>query len=390
MKRRRRHTRTSGSGKLLGTLPVLLHANRLLIGLVFIFSGFVKAVDPLGTVYKIEDYLTAFDGFWGGLTFMAFPAAFLLIAIELLIGLNLVFQVKFKFSSWLAFVFMLVMTPLTLYIALYNPVTDCGCFGDALKISNWMTFYKNVFFFILTLLLLIFQKKYSKIFLPNVEWGFIIVFFVASFGFMIYNLTHLPVLDFRPYKVGVNIPDAMKVPDDAPGDVYEYNFVYEKEGSRKIFSIDQLPDSSWTFVSQETKLISEGYKPPIHDLVILTAEFEDVTEEVLNYEGTTYLIVMYDLQKTSEKGIEKVKDFVAYKLNEHPEVKVYALTASSTQDIQEFKTKYGITFPFYKTDPITLKTMIRANPGVMKLVDGTVKGKWNGKRLSNIKYQTKK
>ncbi|MDD4490836.1 MAG: DoxX family protein, partial [Paludibacter sp.] len=286
-----------------------------------------------------------------------------------------------KFSSWLAFVFMLIMTPLTLYTALYNPVADCGCFGDALKISNWMTFYKNVFFFVLTLLLLIFQKKYSKIFLPNVEWGFVTVFVVASFGFMVYSLTHLPVLDFRPYKIGVNIPDAMKVPDDAPGDVYEYNFVYEKEGTRKIFPIDQLPDSSWAFVSQETKLVSEGYKPPIHDLVILTAEFEDVTEEVLNDEGTTYLIVMYDLQKTSVKGIEKVKDFIAHKRNEHPEVKVYVLTASSTQDIQEFKAKYGLIFPFYKTDPITLKTMIRANPGVMKLVDGTVKGKWNGKRL---------
>ncbi|MEA4985330.1 MAG: DoxX family protein [Paludibacter sp.] len=381
MKRRRRHTMTSGSGKLLGMLPVLLHANRLLIGLVFVFSGFVKAVDPLGTVYKIEDYLTAFDGIWGGLTFLAFPAAFLLIAVELLIGLNLVFQVKFKLSSWLAFAFMLVMTPLTLYIALYNPVTDCGCFGDALKVSNWMTFYKNVFFFILTLLLLVFQNKYNKIFLPNVEWGFITVFVVASFGFMVYNLTHLPVLDFRPYKIGVNIPDEMKVPDDAPGDVYEYKFVYEKDGARKIFSIDQLPDSSWTFVSQETKLVSEGYKPPIHDLVILTADFEDVTEEVLNYEGTSYLIVMYDLQKTSERGIEKVKAFVTNKLKEHPEVKVYALTASSSHDIQEFKTKYGLTFPFYKTDPITLKTMIRANPGVMKLVGGTVKGKWNGMRL---------
>jgi uncharacterized membrane protein YphA (DoxX/SURF4 family) len=380
LKRRRRHNTITSTGKLLGTVPVLLHANRLLIGLVFVFSGFVKAVDPLGTVYKIEDYLMAFGGFWGGLTFMAFPAAFLLIALELLIGLNLVFQVKFKWSSWLAFVFMLVMTPLTLYIAIYNPVTDCGCFGDALKISNWMTFSKNVFFFILTLLLLIYQKKFSKIFLPNVEWGFVTVFVVASFGFMVYSLTHLPVLDFRPYKVGVNIPDAMKIPDDAPGDVYEYNFVYEKNGERKTFSLDNLPDASWKFVSQETKLISEGYKPPIHDLMILTADFEDVTNEVVCHEGTTYLIIMYDLDKASEKGIEKVKTFIEAKTKEQ-DVKVYALTASSTDDIQAFKTKYDLTFPFYKTDPITLKTMIRANPGVMKLVDGTVKAKWNGKRL---------
>ena len=381
MKKRRRHSTSTSSTRLLGTVPVLLHANRLIIGLVFVFSGFVKAVDPLGTVYKIEDYLTAFDGFWAGLTFTAFPAAFLLIAVELLIGLNLVFQVKFRFSSWLAFLFMLIMTPLTLYIAIYNPVTDCGCFGDALKISNWMTFYKNVFFFILTLLLLIYLKQFKKLFLPTIEWIFITVFVVASFGFMLYNLMHLPVLDFRPYKIGVNIPDAMKIPADAPGDVYEYNFVYEKNGERKTFSIDDLPDSSWTFISQETKLISEGYKPPIRDLVILSAEFEDVTDEVLCHEGTTYLIIMYDFDKASAKGVERVKDFIADKLKEQPDVKVYALTASSTSDIQEFKSQYGLTFPFYKTDPITLKTMIRANPGVMKLVDGTVKGKWNYRSL---------
>jgi uncharacterized membrane protein YphA (DoxX/SURF4 family) len=369
---------------LLGAFPVLLHANRLLIGLLFVFSGFVKAVDPLGTVYKIEDYLTAFGDLWAGMTFLAFPAAFLLIAIELLIGLCLVFQVKFKLSSWLAFVFMLVMMPLTLYIAWYNPVSDCGCFGDALKVSNWVTFYKNVFFFILIILLLIYQKRYNKIFLPNVEWGFVVVFVVLTFGFMVYNLTHLPVLDFRPYKVGVNIPEAMSIPDDAPGDVYESHFIYEKEGIRKVFAIDQLPDSSWTFVSQETKLISEGYKPPIHDLVILTADFEDVTREVLDHAGTTYLVIMYDLQKTSEKGIEYVKAFVLKKQQEQPQVRFFALTASSGQEVQDFKAKYGLSFPFYKTDPITLKTMIRANPGVMKIVNGTVKGKWNYRNLDQM------
>ena len=380
MKRRRRHNTITSTGKLLGTVPVLLHANRLLIGLVFVFSGFVKAVDPLGTVYKIEDYLMAFGGFWGGLTFMAFPAALLLIALELLIGLNLVFQVKFKWSSWLAFVFMLVMTPLTLYIAIYNPVTDCGCFGDALKISNWMTFSKNIVFFALTIILLIFHKQFKTLFLSRVETGFITVFLVLSFGFMVYNLMHLPIMDFRPYKIGVNIPDAMKIPHDAPVDVYEYNFVYKKNGERKTFSLTDLPDDSWKFVSQETKLISEGYKPPIHDLMILTADFEDVTDEVVCHEGTTYLIIMYDLDKASEKGIEKVKAFIETKQKDL-EVKVYALTASSSDDIKEFKNKHELSFPFYKTDPITLKTMIRANPGVMKLVDGTVKGKWNFRAL---------
>lgn len=361
----------------MGTSSILLHANRLLIGFVFVFSGFVKAVDPLGTVYKIEDYLTAFGGFFSDITILAYPAAFLLILIELLIGLNLVFQVRFKLTVWLAFAFMLVMTPLTLYIALYNPVSDCGCFGDALKLTNWQTFYKNVFFFLLTLALLINSKKFQKIYLPHIEWVMMGLFAITVTIFMVYNLSNLPMLDFRPYKIGVNIPEAMQTPKGAEADVYEYNFIYEKNGIQKNYSdLNQLPDSTWKFVSQETKLISEGYQPPIHDFVVLTAEFEDVTNEVLGYEGTTYLIIMYDLNKTSEKGIEKVKTFTDEK-QKQPDVKVYALTASSASEVQEFKTKYGLSFPFYKTDPITLKTMIRANPGVMKLVDGTVKAKWN-------------
>jgi uncharacterized membrane protein YphA (DoxX/SURF4 family) len=352
-----------------------------LVGLVFVFSGFVKAVDPLGTVYKIEDYLTAFGGFFSDITFVAYPAAFLLILVELLIGLNLVFQVRFRLTVWVTFVFMLIVTPLTLYVALNNPVSDCGCFGDAVKLTNWQTFYKNIFFFLLSLVLVIFNRKSQKIYLPHIEWVMMGLFASSVIVFMVYNLNNLPMLDFRPYKIGVNIPEAMKVPEGAPVDVYEYNFIYEKEGIRKnISDLNHLPDSTWRFISQETKLITEGEKPAIHDFSILTAEFEDVTNEVLIYKGTTYLIIMHDLNKTSVKSIEKVKAFTDEKQMQTG-VRVYALTASSTPEIQEFKTKYGLKFPFYKTDPITLKTMIRANPGVMKLVNGTVKGKWNGNRL---------
>lgn len=367
----------------MGTSSMLLHICRLVMGAVFVFSGFVKAVDPLGTIYKIEDYLTAFGGFFSEILFIAYPAAFILILVELLIGLNFVFQVRFRLTAWLAFVFMLAVTPLTLYIALNNPVSDCGCFGDAVKLTNWQTFCKNVFLFVLALILLILHKKFQKIYLPNIEWVMIGLFVFSSVGFMIYNLTHLPMLDFRPYKIGVNITEAMKIPEGAPADVYEYHFIYEKNGVRKnISDPNQLPDSTWTFISQETKLISEGEKPAIHDFSILTAEFEDVTNEILSDEGTTYLIIMYDLNKVSEKSIEKVKTFTVEK-QKQPNVKVYALTASSTQEIQELKTKHGLTFPFYKTDPITLKTMIRANPGVIKLVKGKVKGKWNWREVDS-------
>ena len=364
---------------LMGTQKVFLHAIRLLIGLVFVFSGFVKAVDPLGTVYKIEDYFVAFGGVLVNLTVIAYPVAFLLIALEFLIGLNLIFQVRLKLSVLVAFLFMLLMTPLTLYIAIYNPVTDCGCFGDALKITNWQTFNKNVLFFILTLILIIFRKQFQKIFLPQIERVLVSLFMVIIFGFMLYNLTHLPLLDFRPYQVGVNIPEAMSIPEGAPTDVYEYNFIYEKDSSKQSFSLDQLPDSSWTFVSQESKLVVEGYKPPVHDFQILNSEFEDVTDMILSYKGKTYLLIVYDVHKASEKGMRKFNEFIS-KITD-PSIRIYALTASSTEDTQEFKQKHGLSFPFYKVDPITLKTMIRANPGVMQLENGTIKAKWNSREL---------
>ncbi|MDO9634144.1 MAG: DoxX family protein [Paludibacter sp.] len=364
---------------LMGTQKVFLHAIRLLIGFVFVFSGFVKAVDPLGTVYKIEDYLVAFGGVLVSLTVIAYPVAFLLIALEFLIGLNLIFQVRLKLSVLVAFLFMLLMTPLTLYIAIYNPVTDCGCFGDALKITNWQTFNKNVLFFILTLILIIFRKQFQKIFLPQIERVLISLFMVIIFGFMLFNLTHLPILDFRPYKVGVNIPEAMSIPEGAPTDVYEYNFIYEKDSFKQSFTLDQLPDSNWTFVSQESKLIVEGYKPPVHDFQILNSEFEDVTDMILSYKGKTYLLIVYDVHKASEKGMRKFNEFIS-KIKDSS-IRVYALTASSTEDTREFKQKHSLSFPFYKVDPITLKTMIRANPGVMELESGTIKGKWNARRL---------
>ncbi len=365
----------------MGTQKVFLHAIRLLIGFVFVFSGFVKAVDPLGTVYKIEDYLIAFGGILVNLTVVAYPVAFLLIALEFLIGLNMVFQVRLKLSVLLAFLFMLIMTPLTLYTAIYNPVTDCGCFGDALKLTNWQTFNKNVLFFILTLILLIFNRQFQRIFLPQIERVMISLFVVIISGLMLYNLSHLPILDFRPYKVGVNIPEAMSIPAGAPTDVYEYHFIYEKDSFKQAFPLDQLPDSTWKFVSQESKLIVEGFKPPIHDFFILNSEFEDVTDKILSYKGKTYLLIVYDVHKASEKGMKKINELIS-KINDSS-VRVYALTASTTQDVQEFKQKHGLQFPFYKVDPITLKTIIRANPGLVLIENGTIKGKWNGKRINN-------
>jgi len=212
---------------------VLLHISRFVLGGVFIFSGFVKAIDPLGFTYKIEDYLHAFGGIFDSFAGIAFSVAVLLSTLELLIGLNLIFKVQLRLTSLLALLFMAVMTPLTLYIAIKNPVTDCGCFGDALVISNWATFYKNLFLITLAILMLIFHKRMKTLLLPRFEWIAVTMFILIGVGLSLYSYQHLPLIDFRPYKVGVNIPEAMLIPEGAVMDKYSTTLFIKKTVCKK-------------------------------------------------------------------------------------------------------------------------------------------------------------
>ena len=185
------------------------------------------------------------------------------------------------------------------------------------------------------------------------------------------------MIDFLPYKTGVNIPKAMEIPENAPSDVYKTNFIYEKDGVQKEFTLENYPknDSNWAFVDQKTELISKGYKAPIHDFSIMNAQFDDITQQVLNFPGLTYLFIMYDLNETSINGAKEAEK--TYQKYLKAGIKCYALTGSSDADVQKFKEKTNVTFTFWKTDPTVLKTMIRANPGLILLKKGTIQGKWN-------------
>ena len=356
---------------------IFLQIGRLFFGIVFIFSGFVKAIDPLGSTYKIEDYLRTFGGLFESMADYAFLLAIALSTIELLIGLSFIFKVHLNLTILLALIFMVVMTPLTLYIAIKNPVTDCGCFGEALVISNWASFFKNVILLGIIVLMLIYHTKFSPFLSLKVQHIGATTFIVLGILLSVYSYRHLPMIDFLPYKVGVNIPKAMVIPENAPSDVYKTTFIYEKDGVQKEFTLENYPkgDSSWVFVDQKTELISKGYIAPIHDFSIMNAQFDDITQQVLNFPGETYLFIMYDLNETSIDGAKKAE--MIYQKYLKSGVKFYALTGSSDADVQKFKDKTDITFPFWKTDPTVLKTMIRANPGLIVLKKGTVIEKWN-------------
>jgi triosephosphate isomerase len=230
---------------------------------------------------------------------------------------------------------------------------------------------------VLVVILLFSSAKSRPVFLSGIEWLIITVFVGISVAISLYSYNFLPMIDFRPYKIGSNISEKMKIPEGAPTDKYETTFIYERNGEQKEFTLENYPkdDSTWVFVDQKTTLISKGYEPPIHNFSIVDQNFDDITEDVLQYKGGTYLVVIYDIQKASPEGLLRAEEI--YKKHKDTETRFYALTGSPDDAIESVRAETGITFPFCKTDPITLKTIIRANPGLVYLENGTVKGKWN-------------
>ena len=351
---------------------------RTLLGLTFLFSSFVKAIDPLGTVYKIEDYLKAFGGFCNDLIPLAGAAAVCLILAEWLLGWALTLNIRTRWTSWLALVFYLVMTPLTLWIALTNPISDCGCFGDAIVLTNWQTFWKNIVLLCFVIILLVCRKAIPQLWSCWMELVLVVVAAGIGLGIMGYSYRHLPFMDFRPYKIGNHIPTLMEVPEDAEPDVYETTLIYEKDGVQKEFTLDNYPkgDPEWTFIDQKSKLVKKGYEAPIHDFEILTMDFDDITYDILESEEPVTLVIMYDLKKIDHTLLDKVMALYFDRPN------VYYLTGSGEDEVVALAEEMGfdeetMESTFCYTDPVTLKTIVRANPGMIVVQNGTIIEKHN-------------
>lgn len=358
-------------------MKFLLNICRILIGLVFIFSGFVKGIDPLGSDYKFTDYFNAFGMSW--MNFSALFFSFLLSMTEFIIGICLFLNIKTKLASWGALLFMAVFTPLTLILAIKNPVTDCGCFGDALVLTNWETFFKNIILLVMVLLVFFNRNRFKSIF--NVLEQSVILTGSIIFMFCIemYSYRHLPILDFRPYAVGANITEGMTIPEGAPHDEYSTTLKYKNKNTGEIKEFDESnfpwqDTLNWEFHSSSQKLLKEGYKAPIHDFVIEHPEYGDITEEVLNDDDYTFLVVSYKLSKASAEAQDKLNKLAAYASENG--YRFYGLTASNADEITDFVHKYNVNYSFCATDEIQLKTVIRSNPGLVILKKGTIIDKW--------------
>jgi hypothetical protein len=274
------------------------------------------------------------------------------------------------------------MTPLTLYIALDNPVSDCGCFGDALVLTNWQTFGKNVVLLGLAIVLVACRKDVPPTFVWQMELGVGVMALCAAGGLMLWTLTHLPIMDFRPYKVGNDIPALMEYPEDAEPDKYDITFVYARDGVEQTFTLDDYPqgDSTWTFVRQNSNLIKKGYEPPIHDFEILTMDYEDITYDILESAEPVTLVVMYDLQKADRRQLPKLRELVRTMVGNGGQCHI--LTGSGADEVYAFAEELGVDngtadMLFCTCDPVTLKTIVRANPGVVVVKGGVITDKYN-------------
>lgn len=368
-------------------ITAMLSIARILFGITFLFSGFVKAVDPIGFAYKIEDYLISFQLLW----LLPFALAFAigLIVLELMLGVFVLLGNYRKLSTSLSVMFMAVMMPMTLYIALKNPVEDCGCFGDALVISNWATFYKNVVLIVLALILLIFHKKIKPLFSYHTQ-GYVLGFvFAFSLLFSLYNTFYLPIMDFRPYKVGVNIPKQMEE-DLSKGDLYETIYVFEKEGVEQEFSEDSAPweDSTWNYVDHTLKLVKEGEQPQIEDFFMIAytkdasgnlAAGEDITDKLLA-KPFTLLAVSLSLNDARKEGMEQLISLASHVADKNIELNI--ATSSDAHSIEQWHAEWkSPDVNYVQMDELTLKTIVRSNPGLLLLNNGTIAGKWGSRNL---------
>ena len=345
---------------------------RYFVGSLFIFSGLIKLNDPVGFSFKLEEYFgpTVFD-----IDFLiptVLPMAIFIVIVEVVLGVFLIIGYKKNLTIWSLLLMIIFFTFLTWYSAYFNKVTDCGCFGDAIKLTPWESFTKDVVLLVM-IAFLYFKKNLIKPLLkPPIE-NYVIIFSLISCVLITYRvLNHLPILDFRAYKIGDNIIENMLVPDDAPKDIYEYNWEFMDGNEKKtIITNGEYPDVSWDFVKVETKLIEKGYEPLIYDFTI-EVNNNDLTFEILNEEKLV-IYISYNLEKFSKSSIQKMIDS-SEKARELG-YKVIGLTASSVEERNLFLKTNNLFFDFYTCDETALKTIVRSNPGAIVLNKGMVTDK---------------
>ena len=354
------------------------HVFRVLTSFLFIFSGFIKVNDPMGFGYKLEEYFGVF-----GIDFLnpiATGLAIFICVAEMALGIALLLGWQKRFTLWSLLLMMVFFTFLTFYSAWFNKVTDCGCFGDFLKLTPRQSFSKDVV--LLVLIGWLFWRQHNLLPLgpSRVITPIFAVFSLLSLGIGVYTYQNLPLFDFLPYAVGKSIPEGMKVPDGAPQDVYRDTWYYKVNGTVQEFTTEQAP---WDiegaeYVDRKSVLVSKGYQPPVHDFSISNLDGEDYTEDFILADRCLLVTarVLSDGPADAWPALRAMRS-TADSLG----IRFAILTASTPEEIQSFETTYGLGWPLFITDGTTLKTMLRSSPGLMYLKKGVIMNKWPASSL---------
>jgi len=370
----------------------LLTFSRLFTGILFIFSGLIKANDPLGFGYKLQEYFEVFHTSF--LHDYATAIAILICTLEIILGALLLLGFYARKVALGLLLLIIFFTFLTFYSAFFEVVTSCGCFGDAIPLTPWQSFSKDLILLVFILIIFFNRDRIRPLITSaQAQQVLVVVILLLSLGFSLYTYNFLPVLDFLPYKVGNNLPSLMKMPPGAEPDLYEITYQLKNKATgetktmtdKEYLKTEIWKDKNWEiFGDQGSKLIKKGYDVKIKDLKITDSQGTDYTAEIIENPYYNLIIVAYDLDKTN---VEAVRDMNALTINAAEEfnIRTVLLTSASAEGAEIFSKENKLVMEIFYADNIPLKSMVRANPGLMLMKNGTVIDKWHFNSMPDYK-----
>lgn len=364
-------------------MKYLVGFSRVIVGILFIISGLIKLNDPVGFSFKLEEYFSTGVLDLPFLMPFALAISLFVVILEVVLGVMLLLGFRTRFTVWSLLLMILFFTFLTFYSAYFNKVTDCGCFGDAIKLTPWESFIKDVVLLIFIVILFIWRRYINPLLKPVPGGLTVLLVLVACMVFANFVLNHLPVIDFRPYKIGANIAEGMTVPEDAPKPVHEYAWTFLVNGEEQtLVTNGEYPAVDGDFVGVETTEIQAGYEPPIHDFTI-EREGQDYADSFLQ-EEKLLMVIAYDLAKSHTDVFPRLKDVTDRAMDKG--YRVIGMSASREDLSVQLVREHDFNFAFYFTDQTTLKTIVRSNPGLLVLNRGTILQKVHYNDLDKLQF----
>ncbi len=373
-------------------MKVVVHISRILVGSLFVFSGLVKAIDPKGLSYKMQEFFEvwAADGFlpklMGWFNQHSLLFSIVMITLEVILGVALLVGWQKKGTTVLLLLLTIFFTFLTAFVLFTGKIRACGCFGDCIPLTPIQTFTKDIILLALILVLLFGKKHILPLFKNTIGFAIVLASLIGVLFLQWYVQSHLPLKDCLPFKAGNNILELRKMPKDAVADKFDYTFIYQKNGQNKEFGVSNLPDSTWQFIDRKQVLVQKGKNniPLINDFSFTTESGKDTTEAILGQQGEYYLMFVKDFDEKKDTWYKDFKDF--YFNNAIP---VYLITSDYATAKKIFLQQGHYKIDVFTCDGTAIKTAARVNPTLYKMKGAIVQNKWSWEDAKNIPQKRK-